>query len=233
MDVRGPPGRSVLSWFSLWGADDKQRYDEAGSKKEREEHLGVGVTEALFDDDELSDASQQPTLLLVDDDETFCKVLEDALHRRGFEVHAATDVDAGIALAESIEPEYAVIDLRIGQESGLVLVKRLHELDANTRIVMLTGFASIATAVEAIKLGAVHYLAKPADAEEIVAALHKHEGDEFVEIKDKPLSVRRLEWEHLQKVLVEHGGNISAAARALGMHRRSLQRKLEKRPVKD
>ena len=179
------------------------------------------MTEAQFDN-ELSDTSERPTLLLVDDDETFCKVLEAALHRRGFEVHAATDVDAVIVLAESVEPEYAVIDLRIGQESGLVLVKRLHELDANTRIVMLTGFASIATAVEAIKLGAVHYLAKPADAEEIVAALHKHEGDAFVEIKEKPLSVRRLEWEHLQKILV-----------ALGMHRRSLQRKLEKRPVKD
>jgi two-component system, response regulator RegA len=159
--------------------------------------------------------------------------LEQALSKRGFEVHAATDVVSGIKVAEAVEPEYAVIDLRIGQESGLALVKRLHELDANTRIVMLTGFASIATAVEAIKLGAVHYLAKPADTEEIMAALHKDQGDEMVEIKEKPLSVRRLEWEHLQKIIVEHGGNISAAARALGMHRRTLQRKLEKRPVKD
>jgi len=176
---------------------------------------------------------QKPTLLLVDDDPTFCGVLEQALRKRGFEVHVGTDVESGIRLAETIEPEFAVIDLRIGQESGLVLVKRLHDLDANTRIVMLTGFASIATAVEAIKLGAIHYLTKPADAEEIVSALYKDEGDEFVEIKDKPLSVRRLEWEHLQKILVEHGGNISAAARALGMHRRTLQRKLEKRPVKE
>lgn len=182
---------------------------------------------------EHGEVGQRPTLLLVDDDETFLRVLEQALSRRGFEVHSALDVDAGVKLAESVEPEYAVIDLRIGVESGLVLVKRLHELDANTRIVMLTGFASIATAVEAIKLGAVHYLTKPADADEIVSALHKDRGDEYVEIKEKPLSVRRLEWEHLQKVLVEHGGNISAAARALGMHRRTLQRKLEKRPVKD
>ena len=158
---------------------------------------------------DFAEVGQRPTLLLVDDDETFLKVLEQALSRRGFEVHSALDVDAGVRLAESIEPEYAVIDLRIGVESGLVLVKRLHELDANTRIVMLTGFASIATAVEAIKLGAVHYLTKPADADEIVSALHK------------------------DQVLVEHGGNISAAARALGMHRRTLQRKLEKRPVKD
>lgn len=179
------------------------------------------------------EVSQQPVLLLVDDDQTFCGVLRQALNKRGFEVHIATDVQSGLKLAEDIEPEFAVIDLRIGPESGLVLVRKLHELDANTRIVMLTGFASIATAVEAIKLGAVHYLAKPADADEIVSALHKNQGDEFVEIKDKPLSVRRLEWEHLQKVLIEHGGNISAAARALGMHRRTLQRKLDKHPVKE
>lgn len=174
-----------------------------------------------------------PILLLVDDDPTFCGVLKQALEKRGFEVHATTDVESGADLAVEIEPEYAVVDLRIGYDSGLVLVRKLHELDANTRIVVLTGYASIATAVEAIKLGAVHYLTKPADADEIVAALHKDEGDDSVEIKEKPLSVRRLEWEHLQKILVEHGGNISAAARALGMHRRTLQRKLEKRPVKE
>lgn len=178
-------------------------------------------------------ATSLPILLLVDDDPTFCGVLKQALEKRSFEVHAANDVESGVTLAERVDPEYAVVDLRIGQGSGLALVRRLHELDANTRIVVLTGFASIATAVEAIKLGAVHYLTKPADADEIVAALHKDEGDEFVEIKEKPLSVRRLEWEHLQKVLIEHGGNISAAARALGMHRRTLQRKLEKRPVKE
>ncbi|MFO1418635.1 MAG: response regulator transcription factor [Methylotetracoccus sp.] len=180
-----------------------------------------------------ADRLESPRLLLVDDDPTFCAVLQQALQKRGFEVHAANDVDAGLALAEQIVPEYAVIDLRIGHESGLTLVKRLAELDVNTRVVMLTGFASIATAVEAIKLGAVHYLTKPADADEIVTALHREEGDASVEIKDKPLSVKRLEWEHLQKVLVAHEGNISAAARALGMHRRTLQRKLDKRPVKD
>jgi two-component system response regulator RegA len=155
------------------------------------------------------------------------------LAKRGFEVFVANDVAAGMEMAERVEPEYAVIDLRIGVESGLSLLRHLHDLDANTRIVMLTGYASIATAVEAIKLGAVHYVTKPADADEIVTALHRDEGDATVEIKEKPLSVRRLEWEHLQKVLVEHGGNISAAARALGMHRRSLQRKLEKRPVRE
>jgi two-component system, response regulator RegA len=98
---------------------------------------------------------------------------------------------------------------------------------------MLTGYASIATAVEAIKLGAVHYLTKPANADEIVGALQRAEGDISVAPSEQPLSVRRLEWEHLQKVLMEHNGNISAAARAMKMHRRTLQRKLAKRPVKE
>lgn len=182
---------------------------------------------------EFTETSENPRLLLVDDDKTFCMVLKQALEKRQFEVFVAHDLESGIATAEKVEPEFAIIDLRIGHESGLSLVKRLVELDGNTRIVMLTGFASIATAVEAIKLGAIHYLTKPADADEIATALHKDEGDARVEIKDKPLSVKRLEWEHLQKILVEHDGNISAAARALGMHRRTLQRKLEKRPVKD
>jgi two-component system response regulator RegA len=175
----------------------------------------------------------KPHLLLVDDDETFCKVLKPALEKRNFQVSVANDVKSGIALAEQTEPEYAVIDLRIGHDSGLELVKKLISLDDNTRIVMLTGFASIATAVEAIKLGAIHYLTKPANADEIVSALYKNEGDASVAINETPLSVKRLEWEHLQTVLMQHEGNISAAARALNMHRRTLQRKLEKRPVRE
>jgi two-component system response regulator RegA len=175
----------------------------------------------------------KPRLLLVDDDETFCNVLKSALQKRNYEVLVANDVKSGILLAEQNLPEYAVIDLRIGHESGLELVKKLISLDDNTQIVMLTGFASIATAVEAIKLGAVHYLTKPANADEIVNALHKNEGDSSVSISETPLSVKRLEWEHLQKVLMQHDGNISAAARALHMHRRTLQRKLEKRPVRE
>jgi two-component system, response regulator RegA len=175
----------------------------------------------------------KPGLLLVDDDETFCKVLKGALEKRNYYVLIANDVESGMALAEEHLPEYAVIDLRIGHESGLELVKKLISLDVNTQIVMLTGFASIATAVESIKLGAVHYLTKPANADEIVNALHKNEGDATVMISENPLSVKRLEWEHLQKILMHHDGNISAAARALNMHRRTLQRKLEKRPVRD
>jgi two-component system response regulator RegA len=175
----------------------------------------------------------KPRLLLVDDDVTFCTVLKSALEKRNYEVLVANDVSSGILLAEQSLPEYAVIDLRIGYESGLELVKALIALDDNTQIVMLTGFASIATAVEAIKLGAVHYLTKPANADEIVNALNKNEGDSSVSISENPLSVKRLEWEHLQKVLMQHDGNISAAARALNMHRRTLQRKLEKKPVRE
>jgi two-component system response regulator RegA len=174
-----------------------------------------------------------PQLLLVDDDVTFCAVLKPALEKRNFQVSVAYDVKTGIMLAEQTEPEYAVIDLRIGHDSGLELVKALISLDDNTRIVMLTGFASIATAVEAIKLGAIHYLTKPANADEIVNALYKNEGDASVAINESPLSVKRLEWEHLQTVLMQHDGNISAAARALNMHRRTLQRKLDKRPVRE
>lgn len=174
-----------------------------------------------------------PRLLLVDDDEVFCNVLKVALQKRNYEVLVATDVKTGIELAEQSLPEYAVIDLRIGYDSGLELVKKLISLDDNTRIVMLTGFASIATAVEAIKLGAIHYLTKPANADEIVAALNKNEGDTSVGISQSPLSIKRLEWEHLQKVLMQHDGNISAAARAMNMHRRTLQRKLDKKPVRE
>ena len=174
-----------------------------------------------------------PKLLLVDDDETFCNVLKSALEKRGFDVVAATNVVDGIFMAEKHIPEYAVIDLRIGYESGLELVKKLISIDDNTQIVMLTGFASIATAVEAIKLGAIHYLTKPANADEIVSALYKNEGDSSVLISENPLSIKRLEWEHLQKVLMQHDGNISAAARALSMHRRTLQRKLDKKPVRE
>jgi two-component system response regulator RegA len=177
--------------------------------------------------------NEYPVLLLVDDDELYCRVLGEALNKRGYEVITARDLAAALQLARTREPEYAVVDLRIGSESGLELVRELAELDENTRIVMLTGYASVATAVEAIKLGAVHYLAKPANADEVIAALQRTEGDAGVSPAENPPSVRRLEWEHLQKVLVEHGGNVSAAARALKMHRRTLQRKLAKRPVKE
>jgi len=180
----------------------------------------------------MSDRDDRPSLLLVDDDAAFREVLAEALAKRGFDVRVAHDVPSGLAAASADAPECAVIDLKMPGASGLELVKKLKELDENTRIVMLTGYASIATAVEAIKLGAVHYLAKPADADEILAALMRTEGDTAVEVEARPLSVARLEWEHIQKVLSECGGNVSETARRLNMHRRTLQRKLAKRPAR-
>ena len=123
-----------------------------------------------------------------------------------------------------------MVDLKMPGDSGLVLVKHLHEMESATRIVVLTGYASIATAVEAVKLGATYYLAKPADVEEIVAALNKTDGNISAPLSASPMSVERLEWEHIQRVLAEQDGNISATARLLNMHRRTLQRKLGKYP---
>ena len=170
-------------------------------------------------------------LLLVDDDPIFCDALRRALERRGMQAEVAHDVPQAERLAAARPPRYAVLDLRMPGPPGLVLIERLRRLDPAVRIVILTGYASIATAVEAIKLGAVQYLTKPTDAAQILEALHQDEGNPEVEVPEHPLSVNRLEWEHIQKVLAEHEGNISGAARALGMHRRTLQRKLNKRPV--
>ena len=171
------------------------------------------------------------SLLLVDDDVTFCQVLKRALEKRGFCISVAHSVEEAIPIAEKNPPEFAIVDLKMGGAPGLALVKILHQLDPNTRIVMLTGYASIATAVEAIKLGATQYLAKPANADEIVAAFgHVANGD--APINPRPTQIENLEWEHIQRVLHEHDDNISATARALNMHRRTLQRKLAKPPVK-
>lgn len=181
----------------------------------------------------MSPDTDRPSLLLVDDDAALRTVLARALTRRGYAVMTAAQVEEALTLATAQPPEYAVVDLKMPGDSGLVLIEKLMALDPGTRIVMLTGYASIATAVEAIKLGATHYLAKPADADEIVAALDRVEGDAYTPISGSPLSVDRLEWEHIQKVLAEHQGNISATARALKMHRRTLQRKLSKKPVRE
>lgn len=171
------------------------------------------------------------TLLLVDDDVTFCKVLSAALEKRGYAVTVAHSVEQAMPLAKNNPPEFAVVDLKMGGTLGLALVKALHDLDPNTRIVMLTGYASIATAVEAIKLGATQYLSKPANADEIVAAF-SHIPDGNAPLKTQPAQIENLEWEHIQRVLREHDDNISATARALNMHRRTLQRKLAKPPLR-
>ena len=175
---------------------------------------------------------KQPVLLLVDDDETFCQVLARAFDRRGFDCHIAHDIEQGEKLAIRIQPTHAVLDLRMPGPSGLELIPPLLNINDSIRIVVLTGYASITTAVEAIKLGATHYLTKPTDADQIMAAFEEDEGRPEADVRDKPMSLDRLEWEHIQKVLGDCDGNVSAAARQLGMHRRTLQRKLAKRPVK-
>ena len=174
-------------------------------------------------------------LLLVDDDAVFREVLADALSRRGYLIDSGEDVMSARAQAAKQPPDYALIDLRMPGASGLTLIRGLIDLNPAVRIVVLTGYASIATAVEAIKLGAAHYLTKPASVDEILAALRGDAGTEDVapaEVPGRRPSPERLEWEYLQKVLYEHSGNISATARSLGMHRRTLQRKLAKRPVR-
>ncbi len=175
---------------------------------------------------------KENSLLLVDDDEIFCQVLARAFEKRGMQTSTAHDMNTALDHAEQIKPEFAVLDLRMPESSGLKLIPLLLAIHPDMRIVMLTGYASINTAVEAIKLGAVHYLTKPTDADEIMSALMTEEGDSATTVRDKPLSLDRLEWEHIQKVLGDCDGNVSAAARQLGMHRRSLQRKLGKRPTK-
>jgi len=170
------------------------------------------------------------SLLLVDDDATFCRVLRTALVKRGFSVTVAHSVEEALPLARDNPPEFSIVDLKMGGAPGLILVKALHELDPNTRIVVLTGYASITTAVEAIKLGATQYLAKPANADEIVAAF-SHQADGNIVFNSPPNNIGHLEWQHIQRVLQEHGNNISASARALNMHRRTLQRKLNKPPA--
>jgi two-component system response regulator RegA len=184
--------------------------------------------------DDVTPANQRSTFLVVDDDDVFCGLLARALERRGFKVAAARSVPEAQHLIEKDRPEFAVVDLRIGNASGLSLVRQLAELRPPAKSIVLTGYGSIATAVDAIKLGALHYLTKPVEVEEILAALQGTAPAlaEGTAAQPKPLSVRRAEWEHIQRVLSSHGGNISAAARALGIHRRTLQRKLRKRPVR-
>ena len=171
-------------------------------------------------------------LLIIDDDENLRLVLDRAFSRRDFSVTTAADSETALAYTTEQHFDKAIVDLKIARDSGLQLIPQLLSQQPHLQIVMLTGYSSIATAVEAIKLGAINYLCKPADADEILAAFGQTQGNPNQELSNQPPSVNRLEWEHIQKVLNEHDGNISATARALGMHRRTLQRKLEKRPVK-
>lgn len=171
-------------------------------------------------------------LLLVDDEPTFRQVMAAALRKRGYDVVAAADAQQALTSIQARPPRHAVVDLNLPGASGLTLVEALLRLDAAMRVVVLTGYASVSTTVEAIKLGATHYLAKPAHADEVVAALYRDDADASLAAPTQPLSLKRVEWEYIQRCLADNDGNVSATARQLGMHLRTLQRKLEKRPVR-
>ena len=172
-------------------------------------------------------------LLIVEDDAAFARTLGRSFERRGYRVLLATNLDEVTALLGTEAPGYAVVDLKLsGEASGLACVQTLHAHDAGMLIVVLTGFASIATAVEAIKLGACHYLAKPSNTDDIEAAFGRAEGTTEVELTNRSTSIKTLEWERIHEMLAETGFNISETARRLGMHRRTLARKLGKQQVK-
>ena len=173
-----------------------------------------------------------PTLLLVDDDAPLRRSLQRAMERRGFRVFAGESLKEGLNLAHTIAPEYAVLDLRLEDGSGIDLVKRLRELHPKVRIVILTGYGNIATAVAAIKAGAVDYLAKPADAEDVVNALLAS-GNSLPPPPTNPMSADRVRWEHIQRVFEQCNRNVSETARRLNMHRRTLQRILNKRAPRE
>lgn len=174
-------------------------------------------------------------ILIIDDDAAFAAVLARSLTRRGLTVAHAASAPAALEMLAPSQPapDGVILDLNLAGESGLLLLPQLLAAAPAARVLVLTGYASIATAVEAVKLGAVNYLAKPATADDILAALGQLAGNPALPVASNPMSLKRVSWEHLQRVLAEHGGNVSATARALGMHRRSLQRMLAKRPVRE
>jgi two-component system response regulator RegA len=176
-----------------------------------------------------------PSILVVDDDEIFRSRLVAALERRGFDTRAAGSYEQALALAQGDSPEYALVDLNLPGRSGLDIVRALKEIDAATRIVVLTGYGSIATAMQAVRLGAAHYISKPADVDDILAAFERDPDAASASSSTSfaTPSLARVEWEHINRVLADCGGNVSEAARLLKIHRRSLQRKLRKYPPKE
>jgi two-component system response regulator RegA len=179
----------------------------------------------------IEESVNKKNVLLVDDDEIFLAVLGKALGKRGFEVTPATHIAEALAKSRKSVPDMAVVDLKLENESGLDLVPLLIDINPRMTIIVLTGYASITTAVTAIKRGAADYLTKPVTASDVARALAGEPGDKGPPDDYSPMSVDRVEWEHIQKVLQENDGNISATARSLGMYRRTLQRKLAKKPV--
>jgi two-component system response regulator RegA len=174
--------------------------------------------------------NERPLLLIVEDDDALRGRLARAFEARGFDVRAASSVEEAAAVLDKDPPEFALVDLRMPGQSGLDLIPRLKQADPATRIVVLTGYGSIATAVEAVRRGAEHYLTKPADADQIMAAFSRTGGDAPT-LATQPMSLDRVEWEHINRVLLECQGNVSETARVLGIHRRSLQRKLARYPA--
>ena len=177
-----------------------------------------------------SETAVARSLLIVEDDDVLRPRLARAFRERGFEVREAPDVETALESGRSDPPEYALVDLRLGTRSGLEVVRGLAELDPATAIVVLTGYGSIATALEAVRLGATHYLTKPADVDDVLAAFARGAGGAS-SAPDSTPTLARVEWEHINRVLSDCGGNVSQAARILGIHRRSLQRKLSKYPT--
>lgn len=180
--------------------------------------------------------------LIIDDDETFARVLARAISRKGYHARVATDSLTALALLRDPQPDSAithvVLDLKLSETTGLQLLPQLLSIQPDLQVVVLTGYASVATTVDAIKQGALNYLSKPATVEEILAAFDSDSNRKGAasraheSIEDGPLSVQRVEWEYIQRQLVANNNNVAATARALGMHRRTLQRKLQKRPGK-
>lgn len=171
-------------------------------------------------------------ILLVDDDSTFTAVMTRGFERRGFKVRCCNNARDAVGSCHEFQPSHILLDLNMPEISGLLVLPELLATAKEAKLVVLTGYSSIATAVEATKAGATDYLCKPASIDEILAAFDKAETTEDVQVPADPISVDRLEWEHIQRVLNDNDGNVSATARALGMHRRTLQRKLQKRPVR-
>lgn len=187
--------------------------------------------EPATDSSDAASIGPDPSLLIVDDDGPFLRRLARAMEARGFAVEIAESVAEGIARAKTKPPKHAVIDLRLGDGSGLDVIEAIRARRDDTRIIMLTGYGNIATAVNAVKLGAIDYLAKPADADEIFAALVQKSG-ERAELPENPMSADRVRWEHIQRVYEMCERNVSETARRLNMHRRTLQRILAKRAPK-
>ncbi len=171
--------------------------------------------------------------LLIDDDALYLRALQRSLERRGHAIQTATTPARAIELAAAQKPDYALVDLKLAEQNGLDLIAPLRQAHAPMRIILVTGYASVATAVEAIKRGADHYLAKPTTIEAILRAVNADASDEPAEAETTMTPLSRLEWEHIQQAMIDSNGNVSAAARLLGMHRRSLQRKLAKKPGRE